>query len=108
MHLLYLLLLLSLFCVCVLFNICVHVAQLILHQYVRIKKSIIYNNNNINNGPFLIALLRNYKKWTFLRMDLDSGINLGYLCNPPPPPPYFGRVWRPSGRRKEREKDKEG
>ena len=40
-------------------------------------------------------MLKNAKKWTFLKMDPGSGINLGYLCNPAPPPPELCRVWCP-------------
>ena len=35
--------------------------------------------------PFLSALSRNAKKWTFSKLDPGSGFNLGYLCNAPPP-----------------------
>ena len=44
--------------------------------------------------PFLFALGRNAKKWTFSKLDPGSGFNLGYLCNVPPPL-EFCRVWRP-------------
>ena len=37
------------------------------------------------NRPFLIPLRRYGEQWTFLKIDPDSGINLGYHCNPPPP-----------------------
>ena len=35
--------------------------------------------------PFLFALGRNAKIWTFSKLDPGSGFNLGYLCNAPPP-----------------------
>ena len=36
----------------------------------------------LENKPFVIALRRNAKKWTFLK--IDPYMNLDYIYNPPP------------------------